>query len=67
MKFLTGSSLCLDVIDRAPQYRVAAAGVKEWLGDQIREHLDHARKEGIDKDEIRNWIWVGSGSTAQEP
>jgi len=52
-------SLRIDVIDYVPHLRVAAAHVKEWLTDQIIEHLTHAHKEGIDKDEIRNWAWPG--------
>jgi xylulose-5-phosphate/fructose-6-phosphate phosphoketolase len=57
-------SLCMDVIDRVPQLRSAAANVKQWLTDQINEHLAHAHMEGIDKDEVRNWVWPGSGLTA---
>jgi xylulose-5-phosphate/fructose-6-phosphate phosphoketolase len=51
-------SLAIDVIDRVPRLRSCAAHVKDWLKDQIIEHVNHAHNEGIDKEEIRNWTWT---------
>src|SRR5579871_1003222 len=31
------------------------AHAKEWLREQIIEHVNYAHTEGIDKAEIRNW------------
>jgi xylulose-5-phosphate/fructose-6-phosphate phosphoketolase len=50
-------NLCIDVIDRVPELQKRAAHVKEWLKNQIIEHLNYAHAEGIDKPEIRNWTW----------
>ncbi|MGI4831360.1 MAG: phosphoketolase family protein [Janthinobacterium lividum] len=55
--------LAIDVIDRVPRLQKTAAHVKEWLKDQIIEHLNYAYAEGIDKQEIRDWIWPGLGRT----
>ena len=50
-------SLCIDVIDRVPVLQKIGAHVKEWLKDQITEHLAYAYSEGVDKPEINHWIW----------
>ncbi|MGI4830614.1 MAG: hypothetical protein ACRYFU_20820, partial [Janthinobacterium lividum] len=55
--------LAIDVIDRVPRLQKTAAHVKEWLKDQIIEHLNYAYAEGIDKQEIRDWVWPGLGRT----
>jgi xylulose-5-phosphate/fructose-6-phosphate phosphoketolase len=49
--------LCIDVIDRVPRLQKTAAHEKEWLKQQIIENLNYAYTEGIDKQEITNWIW----------
>jgi xylulose-5-phosphate/fructose-6-phosphate phosphoketolase len=49
--------LVIDVIDRVPKLQVAGAHVKEWMRDQIIEHTNHARQEGTDKPEIKDWKW----------
>jgi len=49
--------LCIDVIDRVPHLQNTGAHVKEWLKDQIVEHLNYAYTVGIDKPEISNWVW----------
>ncbi len=50
-------NLAIDVIDRVPRLRTVAAHFKEWLKDQITEHLHQAVTEGIDKAEISDWKW----------
>ncbi len=52
-------SMAIDVIDHVPAFAVRAAAVKEWLQDQRIAHLNYARKEGIDPQEIREWTWPG--------
>jgi xylulose-5-phosphate/fructose-6-phosphate phosphoketolase len=52
-------NLCIDVIDRVPGLEKTAAHVKEWLKNEIIEHLNYAHAEGIDRPEIRNWTWPG--------
>ena len=49
--------LAIDVIDRVARLQVIGAHVKEWLRDQIVEHLNYAHTEGIDSEAIRNWTW----------
>lgn len=49
--------LAIDVIDRVPRLHTAGAHVKDWLKDQIHEHLDYAYEHGIDKPEIEEWKW----------
>ena len=50
-------SLAIDVIDRVPRVGVRGAHVKEWLKDQILEHLAYAAREGEDPPEITRWKW----------
>ena len=50
-------NLAIDVIDRVPRLQAVGAHVKDWLKDQICEHLDHAFEYGIDKPEIAEWKW----------
>jgi xylulose-5-phosphate/fructose-6-phosphate phosphoketolase len=52
-------NLAIDVIDRVPRLQVIGAHVKEWLRDQIIEHVNYAHAEGIDQEPIRNWAWKG--------
>lgn len=52
-------NLSIDVIDRVPRFRDTAAHLKDWLKNEIIEHLNYAYKEGIDREEIRNWTWPG--------
>jgi xylulose-5-phosphate/fructose-6-phosphate phosphoketolase len=49
--------LCIDVIDRVPRLQKTGAHAKEWLKDQIVEHLNQAYTVGMDKPEISNWVW----------
>jgi xylulose-5-phosphate/fructose-6-phosphate phosphoketolase len=51
-------NLAIDVIDRVPRLQPVGAHVKEWLKDEIIEHVNYAHTEGIDKEEIRNWKWT---------
>ncbi|MDE1156293.1 MAG: phosphoketolase family protein [Acidobacteriaceae bacterium] len=50
-------NLAIDVIDRVPRLQESAAHVKDWLKGQIIEHMNYAHTEGIDKPEIRDWVW----------
>ena len=50
-------NLVIDVIDRVPKLRVAAAHFKEWLKNQIIDNTNYAYEHGIDKPEFTNWTW----------
>ncbi|MFC6647082.1 phosphoketolase [Granulicella cerasi] len=50
-------NLAIDVIDRVSHLQKTGAHVKDWLKEQIIEHLNYAYAEGIDKPEIRDWTW----------
>lgn len=50
-------NLAIDVIDRVPHLRDRGAHVKEWLKDQIHDHIQYAYQEGIDRPEINQWQW----------
>jgi xylulose-5-phosphate/fructose-6-phosphate phosphoketolase len=50
-------TLAIDVIDRVPKLQTSGAHVKEWLKDQIIEHLAYATENGIDPPAINNWRW----------
>ena len=50
-------SLAIDAIDRVPKLQASGAHVKEWLKDQICEHINYAFEHGIDNPEVRNWKW----------
>ncbi len=50
-------NLAIDVIDRVPKLQSTGAHIKEWLKDQISEHLYYATENGIDPPEITNWRW----------
>ncbi len=52
-------NLAIDVIDRVPHLQRTAAHVKDWLKEQIVENLNYAYREGIDREEVRNWTWPG--------
>jgi len=49
--------LAIDVIDRVPRLQVVGAHVKDWLKNQIVEHVNYAHENGIDPPAIRNWKW----------
>jgi xylulose-5-phosphate/fructose-6-phosphate phosphoketolase len=50
-------NLSIDVIDRVPRLQVKGSHVKEWLKEQIIEHIAYAHRYGIDKPEARAWKW----------
>jgi xylulose-5-phosphate/fructose-6-phosphate phosphoketolase len=50
-------NLAIDIIDRVPRLRNIGAHTQEWLRDQINESINYAHTWGIDKPEIRTWIW----------
>ena len=56
-------NLAIDVIDRVPRLQRTGAHVKDWLKEQIVDHLNYARAEGIDREEIRNWTWPAGHSS----
>ncbi|POB09876.1 phosphoketolase [Sulfobacillus sp. hq2] len=51
-------SLAIDVIDHVPGLSIRAASVKQWLQDQQIFHLNYARTNGIDPQEIREWTYL---------
>jgi len=55
-------NLVIDVIERVPKLRSAAAYVKERMQNQIIENLNHAFAEGRDKPELVNWKWLYDSS-----
>jgi xylulose-5-phosphate/fructose-6-phosphate phosphoketolase len=50
-------NLAIDVIDRVPRLQPIGGHVKDWLKDQIYEHLRYAYGHGTDKPESSNWKW----------
>jgi xylulose-5-phosphate/fructose-6-phosphate phosphoketolase len=50
-------NLAIDVIDRVPRLQPIGGHVKDWLKDQIYEHLRYAYEHGTDKPESSNWKW----------
>ena len=50
-------NLAIDVIDRVPKLQAVGAHVKDWLKDQITEHINYAFENGIDQAAIREWKW----------
>jgi hypothetical protein len=53
--FGLGASLVMDVIDRVPKLRSAAAYVRQRMQNQIIESLNYAREHGADRPE-KNWV-----------
>ena len=49
--------LVMDVIDRVEKLGSRAAHVRERMRNAIIEHRNYAYEEGMDKDEITNWVW----------
>lgn len=52
-------NLAIDAIDRVPRLGLIGAHVKEWLKDQIIDHINYAHENGIDRAEIIDWRWPG--------
>jgi len=52
-------NLSIDVIDRVPGLQAKGSHVKDHLRNEIIEAVRYAHAEGIDRDEIRNWVWPG--------
>ncbi|MRD72911.1 phosphoketolase family protein [Rhodocyclus tenuis] len=50
-------NLVIDVIDRVPQLRSAAAYVKERMKNEIIDQTQYAHRHGIDRPEVRDWLW----------
>jgi xylulose-5-phosphate/fructose-6-phosphate phosphoketolase len=49
--------LVVDVIDRVPKLRSAAAHLKERMKDAIIDNLNYAHEHGTDREEVSNWVW----------
>jgi xylulose-5-phosphate/fructose-6-phosphate phosphoketolase len=47
------------VVDRVPRLRSTGAHVKEEMKNQIIDSIAYAHAEGIDRQEIRSWLWPG--------
>ncbi len=52
-------TLVVDVIDRVPGLAARAAHLKEEMKGAIIDSLGYAHENGIDRDEITNWVWPG--------
>ncbi|MGB3495489.1 MAG: phosphoketolase family protein [Elainellaceae cyanobacterium] len=50
-------NLVIDVIDRVPHMRSAAAYVRERMRNSIIEYRAYAYEHGVDKPDIVNWKW----------
>ncbi len=50
-------SLAIDVINRVPGLAVAGAHVKEKLREMQIECRHYAYEHGIDKPDVRDWVW----------
>lgn len=50
-------NLVIDVIDRVPSLRSIGSHVRERMKNEIIENINYAHTYGIDKEEIRNWVW----------
>jgi xylulose-5-phosphate/fructose-6-phosphate phosphoketolase len=49
--------LAMNVIDRVPALRYIGGHTKDWLRDQINQHVIYAHENGIDPDAITDWKW----------
>jgi xylulose-5-phosphate/fructose-6-phosphate phosphoketolase len=52
-------SLAIDVIDRVPRLHDTAVHLKERLRNQQLESVRYAHREGIDREDLREWQWPG--------
>ncbi len=50
--------LVIDVIDRVDKLSSIGAHVKQAMQNQLVEHKEYITRFGIDKPEIRNWVWL---------
>ncbi len=49
--------LAMNAIDRVPSLRAMGGHAKNWLFDQVTEHVQYAHEQGIDPDSITQWVW----------
>jgi xylulose-5-phosphate/fructose-6-phosphate phosphoketolase len=49
--------LVIDVIDRVPKLRTAAAHLKEEMKNAILDNMAYAHEHGTDRPEFVNWTW----------
>jgi xylulose-5-phosphate/fructose-6-phosphate phosphoketolase len=50
-------SLAIDAINRVPHLQVAGAHAKDKLRDMQIDCRNYAHEHGMDKPEMRNWVW----------
>ncbi len=50
--------LVIDVIDRVDKLSSIGAHAKQAMQNQLVEHKEYITRFGIDKPEIRNWVWL---------
>ena len=50
-------NLVMDVIDRVPHLQRTAAHVKERMRNALVDNMNYAHAEGVDRKEIRDWVW----------
>jgi xylulose-5-phosphate/fructose-6-phosphate phosphoketolase len=49
--------LAMNVIDRVACLRSIGGHAKDWLRDQVTEHILYAHEHGIDPETVTNWTW----------
>ncbi|ACO32841.1 MULTISPECIES: phosphoketolase family protein [Acidobacterium] len=49
--------LAMNAIDRVPGLRAIGGHAKNWLFDQVTEHVMYAHEHGIDPEAINEWTW----------
>jgi xylulose-5-phosphate/fructose-6-phosphate phosphoketolase len=49
--------LAMNAIDRVPSLRATGGHAKDWLFDQVTEHVMYAHEHGIDPEAINEWTW----------
>ncbi len=50
-------NLVIDVVDRVPSLKSAAAHAKQRMQNKIIENIDYASRYGVDRLEIASWTW----------
>ena len=50
-------NLVIDVIDRVPKLRTAAAHLKDEMKSAIVENMAYAHEHGTDRSELSDWVW----------
>ena len=58
--------LAIEVIERVPGLRIAAAPVRQGFRDKLIEHARYIREHGEDMAEILDWHWVPAAVTGTD-